>query len=207
MNETIGGRINFFHASSQFRHHNINKIEKKSKKKIKKKKLHKTIKHRKIKNKKRKTKKRKKSKKRGGYIPTPITVPRPIFSQEFIEYHNNMFRDEPRAFIIAMMTHIRNRYVMDNLYSHGSLQDFRAYLYEKIHELLQYGTPEDVEFYIEERQPFFEIDQDGNELLSMENNLLEDLSSGNDHDYFVSMINLYRGLPRGLTTNEILGTD
>ena len=115
-----------------------------------------------------------------------------------------MFRDEPRAFIIAMMTHIRNRYVMDNLYSHGSLQDFRAYLYEKIHELLQYGTPEDVEFYIEERQPFFEIDQDGNELLSMENNLLEDLSSGNDHDYFVSMINLYRGLPRGLTTNEIL---
>ena len=100
----------------------MNQMNKQFEKTIKKRKLRKTSKHRK--NKKRKTKKRKKSKKRGGYIPTPITVPRSIFSQEFIEHHNNMFRDEPRAFIIAMMTHIRNRYVMDNLYSHGSLQDF-----------------------------------------------------------------------------------
>lgn len=205
MNETFGGKINFFRASAHLRHNDINQMNKQFEKTIKKRKLPKTSKHKK--NKKRKTKKRNKSKKRGGYIPTPITVPRSIFSQGFIEHHNNMFRDEPRAFIIAMMTHIRNRYVMDNVYSHGSLQDFRAYLYEKIHELLNNGTPEDVEFYIRERQPFFEIDENGNEFLSMENNLLEDLSSGNDHDYFVSMINLYRGLPRGLTTSEILGTD
>ena len=45
MNETMWK--NKFHASSQFRHHNINKIEKNLKKK--KKKLRKTIKHRKIK--------------------------------------------------------------------------------------------------------------------------------------------------------------
>ena len=207
MNETFGGKINFFHASAQLRHNSINNVKRKFEKKIKKKKLRKTKKHRKIKNKKRETKKRKKSKKRGGYVPSPITIPRSIFSQGFIEHHNNMFRDEPRAFIIAMMTHIRNRYVMDNLYSHGSLQDFKAYLNEKIYDLLQNGTQEDIDFYMEERGHFFNIDENGYETLSMENNLLEDLSSGNDHDYFVSMINLYRELPRNLTNDEILGTD
>ena len=204
MNETKGGKISFFHASAHMRNQTMNQITNKKIKGKSRKTLKKKINKKQQKNR----KKRKKSKKRkGGFRQNQTSIPRSIFSQGFIEHHNNMFRDEPRAFIIAMMTHIRNRYVMDNLYSHGSLQDFKTYLYEKIHELLQNGTPEDVEFYIEERQPFFEIDENGNELLSMENNLLEDLSTGNDHDYFVSVINLYRGLPRGLTTNEILGTD
>ena len=58
MNETFGGKINFFRTSAHLRHNDINQIKKQFEKTIKKRKLRKTSKHRK--NKKRKTKKRKK---------------------------------------------------------------------------------------------------------------------------------------------------
>ena len=204
MNETKGGKISFFHASAHMRNQTINHI---SNKKIKRK-SRKTLKKKVNKKQQKNRKKRKKSKKRkGGFRQNQTSIPRSIFSQGFIEHHNNMFRDEPRAFIIAMMTHIRNRYVMDNLYSHGSLQDFQAYLYQKINEFLSNASQEDRDFYTQERLSFFDVDQDGNEILSMDNSLLEDLSGGNDHEYFISMINLYRGLPRDMTDDEILGTD
>ena len=156
----------------------------------------------------RKTKKRRKSKKtRGGFIPSPMTMPRSIFSQEFIEHNNNMFHDDPRSFIITMVTHIRNRYVMDNIYNNGDFQDFKNYLYEKINELIERGNQDDIAFYMNERGTFFDVNEDGFETLNMENTLLEDLSDGNNHDYFMAMVNLYRELPRYLTTEEILGTD
>lgn len=156
----------------------------------------------------RKTKKtRKYKKRRGGFRPSPVTRPRSIFSQEFIDHNNNMFHDDPRSFIITMVTHIRNRYVMDNIYNNGDFQDFKNYLYEKINELFQRGNQDDIAFYMNERGTFFDVDEDGFETLNMENTLLEDLSDGNNHDYFMAMVNLYRELPRYLTAEEILGTD
>ena len=201
MNEPKGGRISFFHAA-HMRNQNMNQAYKKTKSKSRK-----TLK-RKVNKKKQKNKKRKKSKKRkGGFRQNPTSIPRSIFSQTFIDYNNELFRDSPRIFIITMVTHIRNRYVMDNMYNNGSLQDFQAYLYQKINEFLSNASQEDRDFYTQERLSFFDVDQHGNETLSMDNSLLEDLSDGNNHEYFISMINLYRGLPRDMTDDEILGTD
>jgi hypothetical protein len=73
--------------------------------------------------------------------------------------------------------------------------------------LFQRGNQDDIAFYMNERGTFFDIDEDGFETLNMENTLLEDLSDGNNHDFFMAMVNLYRELPRYLTAEEILGTD
>ena len=186
---------------------NVKKKSKKLMKNRKNKNQRKTKKQHKTKNQRKTKKTRKYKKRRGGFRPSPVAVPRSIFSQEFIEFNNNMFQDDPRSFIIAMVTHIRNRYVMDNIYITGHFQDFKNYLYEKINELFQRGNQEDIGFYMHERGTFFDIDEEGFETLNMNNTLLEDLSDGNNHDFFMAMVNLYRELPRHLTTEEILGTD
>ena len=212
MNESTGGRINFMHTPVHLNQYNYNKMEenipkKKTKllKKNKKKKEKSLRKSKKIRKKKKLSKRSKKTRKtrvRGGYqrnssetTGTNVTN-LPIFTQGFRQYLDNMFINDPQSFIITVMTHIRNQYVMENMYVNGDLQNFTSYLNGKLEDLLQNGDEDMIEFYILERGTFFETDGNGNEVLNYENNMLDNLQNENQPHFMRNMIELYQGLPR-----------